>query len=171
MNNPKNDDVLTMALDTLFSRWVLLSAWRKAYTCGIAKCSQEGLFVLEALQISPGLSTKGLVKVLGTNYTKMMLLMKTLESNGFIEIRREEGKRGTQVYLTELGVQHLPEFRSFHAGLTSHMMTGTFKSTFGQLTDEEVAQLLSATELLLNRQVKIIEESVFQPAPIISPFC
>lgn len=170
MNQDSETATLIHELDKLFARWMLFRAWRHAHSCGENKCSLDGFFILEALQLSPGLTTKGLTKVLGKHFSQVMDQLKLLEEKDLINVRRENGTRGAPIYLTESGQEQLIKIRHWHVGGTSDLMVDTFHHDLADLTEEEVARLRSATNLLLVRQEKMMEEEMLGPAPIICLF-
>jgi len=166
--NPENIELMR-ELDLLFSRWRLFLAWRNAHSDGDNECSLNDLYVLEALQLSPGLTTKGLVKMLNKHFSQIAVQLKGLEEKGLIEIKREEGKRSAPIFLTESGTKRLAGIRSKHAGLTSHMMIGGgFSHGLARLNEEETMQLRIATGLLLERQERVMNANMFQPASVAS---
>lgn len=172
MNESPENAALVGALDTLFCRSMLFRAWRLAHSCGENKCSQDGLYILEALLLSPGLTTKGLVNILGKHFSQVMLVLKGLEEKGLVEVKRKEGKRGAPIFLTEHGEKQLAAIRSSYTSLTNHLMADSFVHGLERLTKEETAQLQTATDLLLERQRVTMEENMFQPAPIACfPLC
>lgn len=167
MNENPENIALIHELDLLFSRWMLFRACMNARSDGNQQYNLDQLFILEYLQLGPGLTLTGLHKLIGKAIPSVAGWLKELETDGLVIIRREESQRDAPIFLTEAGTERLAQIRSEHAGLTSHtMIGGGFSHGLTRLNEEETVQLRAAAGLILERQKRVMEANMFRPAPI-----
>jgi len=137
----------------LHSKMALLGRWKRSRTSTSTLPSVDGILILEALQIEPGLPGKALVKLTGKTYSQVAQTLEQLRELGYIEIKPQKGKKCSPIFLTELGKEQVPTIRMRAVGRIPLDLT----RPDGGLADKDITKIQESVQLLIQGLVSIFE--------------
>ncbi|MDD5165589.1 MAG: hypothetical protein PHG25_03615 [Candidatus Pacebacteria bacterium] len=162
MNETPESSRTTLKLEELFSKLMLIREWRLNSIAHGSEYSETELFVMELIQLSPGISALGLSKILKKPETSLSQILERFEIEMIIK-QREKDKRPVSLYMTEHGARVLSVERTHHFGGTCHLLIHDSPFSGPSIAASDLPVVLEATKALLAQEEKIFKEMLGKP--------